>query len=722
MLRVLLSVLAVAVPTRADAADTRLLEDVRLAADDRRLTLANAKVAVEIDAADGSLAAVRLAGREESVVTPTPDALDVRVDGVWLVAKHGARVVARETSMDPGHRYAELALRLAIGDEYELTCHYRLYPGQARLDRAARLFRKPQPGGSGGEARRLEAFAFGVPGALLGRADDARVSVPGSFFPNRFVAAGTRYDDLRGKSIRFHSAPDAGFGLFLLEDAADRRTLASWLETGSVVADHPSIRGGTDRLTFRHEAQRAHRLLPGMAVASDVHRLEVHPTRDAALAAYREACHRLMPPDAGAPAWAREAVILEAMPQYYPGGFKGLTARLPFYRKVGFNVLYLMPHWQGGYSPIDLYAVDEKLGTKADLQELVKAAHALGMRVLFDMVIHGFNEKSPIVQQRPDLFVKDGKGGLARHPAWKSVTTDWASPAYQQYLVDLVLHDLATYGIDGYRVDAQTYKGASWDPDLPYPAYRAGSAGPELLAKMLAALRAKKPDAVLLSEVFGPAYQSSCALVHDNQTEAPQFLLDQMGKGLADAATYRAHLADVYLALPGRGLANRVFFARNHDTSWFYHFNGYTPRFLAMEAVHALFGVPEVFGGDPKPKNGPSPDADPKVWDHYAKLFAVRTAYPEFARGQVLIPQSEVTADNRWVIAGGRLLDGKVAVGVVSLSDKEERVRVALHVAGAAPSRVTLTDAITGDRVDAEARDGAFELTLRPFQVLVGRM
>ncbi|MEJ7712336.1 MAG: hypothetical protein WKF84_21385 [Pyrinomonadaceae bacterium] len=34
--------------------------------------------------------------------------------------------------------------------------------------------------------------------------------------------------------------------------------------------------------------------------------------------------------------------------------------------------------------------------------------------------------------------------------------------------------------------------------------------------------------------------------------------------------------------------ANRVFYTRNHDTSWFYHFNGYTPRFMSMEAVRRV--------------------------------------------------------------------------------------------------------------------------------------
>ncbi len=191
-------------------------------------------------------------------------------------------------------------------------------------------------------------------------------------------------------------------------------------------------------------------------------------------------------------------------------------------------------------------------GTEADLKELVGKAHELGMKVLFDMVIHGFHKNSPVLQQRPELFVRKENGEMALHPTWRSVSTDWANPAYQQYMVDLVTHDLRNYNIDGYRVDAATYKGAGWDPTVTYPVYRSGSAAPELMEKMLQALRQTEPDAVLLSEVFGPVFYSVCNLVHDNQTEAVPVLLEKMDKGEYNAALYKTHMANVYDMLPTR--------------------------------------------------------------------------------------------------------------------------------------------------------------------------
>ncbi|HVF26917.1 MAG TPA: alpha-amylase family glycosyl hydrolase, partial [Pyrinomonadaceae bacterium] len=429
---------------------------------------------------------------------------------------------------------------------------------------------------------------------------------------------------------------------------------------------------------------------------------------------------RTMPPAPDTPKWAREIVILEVFPEYFPGGFRELTKKLSFYKGVGFNTIYLMPHWVGGYSPIDLYRVEPSLGTADDLKEVVRVAHALGLRVLFDMVIHGFNTKSPIVTERPDLFGRDESGKLALHRTWKSVSTDWASAAYQQYMIDIALHDLKTYDIDGYRVDAASYKGAGWDARVPYPAYRSGSAAPELMTRMLRAMQEKKADTILLNEVFGPVFYSVSNLSHDNQTESPQLLLEKMEKGEYNAAHYKHHIANVFDALPAG--ANRVFYTRNHDTSWFYHFNGYTPRFMAMEAIHAFFGIPEVFAGDPKHKPGPEDDAG--VYDYYRKLFAVRQTFPALVKGEVLL--RDVECDNSQIFTGVRRLNNQRVLVAISLSDKEESATLRLPETANPARRGTkpkMRDVITGRELESgDSGSGAIKLKLKPFQVLVGRL
>jgi glycosidase len=461
---------------------------------------------------------------------------------------------------------------------------------------------------------------------------------------------------------------------------------------------------------------RAYQMPVNFSATSDIHHLELVPSLKAGLESYRQMCEKQMPLDTQTPASIREMVLLEIYPEYFPEGFKGITSKLSFYKDVGFNTIYLMPHWKGGYSPIDFYTVDPRFGTSQDLKEMVRMAHSLGMKVFFDMVIHGFNEKSPVITQRPDIFVKDEQGKLARHPMWKSITTDWANPAYKQYMADLALYDVKTYDIDGYRLDAATYKGPSWEPNLSYPAYLSGTAAPELMERMLEAMHTVKPEAVMLSEVFGPVFYTISNLVHDNQTEGPQFLLEKMEKGEYTAYDYKMHMQHVFSALP-KG-ANRVYFARNHDTSWFYHFNGYTLRFMAMEAIHALCAIPEVFAGDPK--NKPNPDDDKAVFEHYKKLFSLRKDYPELARGELLL--EEVETNNPMVFTALRRMYGKITLVTVSLSDKEENVQITVPEK-TVKGNINLIDGLSRQTIKSSLTNtGKIEIKLKPYQVIVGRL
>ncbi len=246
-------------------------------------------------------------------------------------------------------------------------------------------------------------------------------------------------------------------------------------------------------------------------------------------------------------------------------------------------------------------------------------------------------------------------------------------------------------------------------------AYRSGSAAPELMRAMLTAMRQKKPDAVLLSEVFGPVFYSVCNFAHDNQTEAITLLLEKMAKGQYTAADYKTHLMNVFAALPVG--ANRVFYARNHDTDWFYHFDGYTPRFMAFEAVHALFGIREAFAGDPDHKY--NPDDDPRTYAQYKSLFALRKRTPAFVRGAMRL--HEVTCTNRMVFIGLRGTGANPSLALISFSDKPETMRIMLPQAVGNGKVTTLQNIYGGEGVTLKSLGkGVYEVTLKPFGAVAG--
>lgn len=679
----------------------------------------NEVMQLHFDPASGKLSRWYL-GPDSNLIQPGigPSA-DVSLNGQWMLSKHDGSVkgyrigVAEDAQSVVFQVVQEVVVNETV--KAELSTSYRIFPAGKNWERWAEFH---LPVSAEGEIpSRFDGFRFTLPGWGLGGQKGNRLYVPGPFFTHSFVKPGTPVTDFLHRSMTFHSAPDAGFGLFAVSAQNEGAALATWVQSAGQVACIPALEGDGKWVHFSFTNLRAYFLYPGATFRSDVQHVVWASSLPGALAQFRNDMQRAIPMDDATPDWVKGMVLLEVYPSYFPDGFKGIAKRLPFYRSVGFNTIYLMPHWRGGYSPLDLYTVNEAYGTPSDLKQLVAEAHELGMRVLFDMVIHGFNPRSGVVNDRPDLFVKTDTGGLALHPTWKSVTTDWASPAYQQYMADLVRHDVREYGIDGYRVDAATYKGAGWNPEAPYPAYRDGSAAPELMEAMLRAMRETRPDAVLLSEVFGPAFYGVCNLAHDNQTEAVQLLLEKMDAGTYTAQDYKRHLELVFSVLPSG--ANRVFFARNHDTSWFFRFGGYTPRFLSMDAVHIFFAIPEFFAGDPG--HGPHPEDDPAVYNWYSRMLAYRKRFPEFSAGERL--WSEAAASDSMVFSGLRKHGEHTHLVLINMAGEQKEVELSLNLPRDAAGKWVLMDPLTGKSQKlVQSADQKWQVRMAPFQVLAGRL
>ncbi|HEX7404974.1 MAG TPA: alpha-amylase family glycosyl hydrolase [Candidatus Nanopelagicaceae bacterium] len=82
---------------------------------------------------------------------------------------------------------------------------------------------------------------------------------------------------------------------------------------------------------------------------------------------------------------------------WHGGDFKGLTEHLPYIKGLGFTAIWITPpvkqqYIQGdsasyhGYWGVDFTTVDPHLGTEADFRNLVAKAHALGLKVIIDVV------------------------------------------------------------------------------------------------------------------------------------------------------------------------------------------------------------------------------------------------------------------------------------------------------------------------------------------------
>jgi glycosidase len=704
------------------------------------LDLSSADLWLHFDA-DGAWTGLALSGAADNFIArSTPlTALDFRIDDQWMVEKHGATLL-RHAFVKNADGSAMLRMTYGVAPrppfsmipqrwknrapapaamyappanfEFELTANYTLRPGLRRVERSAILVRNLSKDILKSTFRHMDGFLFITPGAVVGDPADCVVDVPGPLYTYAYIDPATPYNTLAKTFLDCKTSPDRLPGIVGVTNPKQKLTLATWLDTKAEVSFQTYLSGDGKRVTILQHDIRSERLGDNDTVNSDEQRIEIAPSMRAAQELHRGVMARSMPLSADTPAWAREMVILEVLPAYFKD-FKGVAARLPFYRDIGFNALYLMPHWVGSYSNTDPLTLDPKFGSEADLKALVDEAHRLGMHVLFDMVIHGFSKDSPLIKTHDDYFTHDESGRAVTHFNWGTMNTDPASPGYQKYMMDLVKHDVTKYGNDGYRVDANSYKSPNWDPRVPYKPWASTNTLP-LYRKMWEAMHEVKPEVILYSEMFGPAWHSVSNLAQDANWAVVQDVLGRWEKGEIDAAKYKAGMALMQDSMPPG--ANRIRFCRNHDTSWFFpqFFHGYTPRFLALDAVHALFGVPVVFAGDPE--HLPSPDTDPATWQHYKRVFAVRQSLPEFASGEVLL--REVDCDNPAVFSGLRRLGGDTSLALVNLSDKPQPVALQFHLEGYSLDVQELIDAKDGSRV-AIAHGS---VTVRPFQVLTGRL
>ncbi len=184
-----------------------------------------------------------------------------------------------------------------------------------------------------------------------------------------------------------------------------------------------------------------------------------------------------------------EALPPPADPAGWAGGtLSGVLADVQSgkFAAMGFNTLWLSPLYQNpqgefpgtdghmysayhGYWPTASRALDPRFGTEADLDALVSAAHARGIRILFDVVPHHVHQEHPYVAAHADgaWFTDWGKDCVCGTATcdWGTHLTDcWFAPYLPSFdwtrddVAQTVTADVAwwidRFDGDGIRIDA----------------------------------------------------------------------------------------------------------------------------------------------------------------------------------------------------------------------------------------------------------------------------
>ncbi|MEM8654089.1 MAG: alpha-amylase family glycosyl hydrolase [Pseudomonadota bacterium] len=108
--------------------------------------------------------------------------------------------------------------------------------------------------------------------------------------------------------------------------------------------------------------------------------------------------------------WWRGAVIYQIYPRSFQdsngdgiGDLNGITSRLPYVASLGVDAIWISPFFTSpmkdfGYDVSDYRGVDPMFGSLADFDALVETAHALGLRVMIDLVLSHTSDEHPWFQ------------------------------------------------------------------------------------------------------------------------------------------------------------------------------------------------------------------------------------------------------------------------------------------------------------------------------------
>ena len=194
------------------------------------------------------------------------------------------------------------------------------------------------------------------------------------------------------------------------------------------------------------------------------------------------------------------------------GNLEAITHDLSRIAGLGFSTILLMPIHPIGvpfenhpacgspYAIADHYAIDPALGQLSDFATLTSEAHALGLKIIMDVVLNHTAWSHPLIVQHPEYYVhsdnirNNTKSILQAFNFSDVAQLDFKSgPAVQKYMLIMLAWWMKNYNIDGFRFDTADNP---YGRDRMIPAATWSSVGYNL--------KALNPKVILLGECCNP--------------------------------------------------------------------------------------------------------------------------------------------------------------------------------------------------------------------------
>lgn len=368
-----------------------------------------------------------------------------------------------------------------------------------------------------------------------------------------------------------------------------------------------------------------------------------------------------------APAWTRDAVVYNIFPDSFAAGkrlapngappcrggtVRGVTENLDYIASLGFNCIYLNPIFAARsyhrYDTLDYYRIDPHMGAEDDLRDLVRRAHALGIRVILDGVFNHVSSDHPFFRDvlekgrasryyscfyaLPETPRLPAAGDLPGYTCFSYVAdmpkTNTVDPFLRQYFCDIGAYWVRKFDVDGWRLDV------------------ANELDDGFLRAFRASVKAAKSDALIVGEVWENAAHYlggdmlDSAMNYDFRRYCRRFFAEQT----VDAETFDTNVSTLLLRYNENALFAQLNLLDSHDVSRFLSLcGGKTERMELAVLLQMTFpGMPCVFYGDEKGLCGESEPEyrRPMAWDAsspleevYRRMIALRKTHPALRYG-----------------------------------------------------------------------------------------
>jgi neopullulanase len=308
------------------------------------------------------------------------------------------------------------------------------------------------------------------------------------------------------------------------------------------------------------------------------------------------------------------------------GDIQGIINRLDYIKQMGFTQIWNTPLLQNdmpqssyhGYAATNLYNIDARYGTNADMQRLSAEASKRGIGIIWDVVLNHIGLYHYLMQDPPDttwvnLYTARTRSNHLKSTLYDAHATEHDKATYVQGWFDSSMPDLnqknnllATYliqnsiwwieyaGLSGIREDTYSY------------------ADKMFLNKWCKAILTEYPNFNIMGEEYNTnmaqvAYWQKGNINKDGfASELPTImdfsLNDNITKALTNENTWQSSWQNVYQSIGQDYLlfdANKLLiFADNHDQDRIYRrLNNLAKWKLAMAILATTRGIPQVYYG-----------------------------------------------------------------------------------------------------------------------------